>query len=118
MIRPQRLQLRRTARFNLQAISLAINGLPAISVARPHAFGNMFVVAPTKPPGSRIGAAYFAVPTVEDAVACFREVFDKEGETADALRALLPKVRGHNVACWCRHGEPCHGDVWLELANS
>src|SRR5204862_232537 len=30
-----------------------------------------------------------------------------------ANRALA----GRNLACWCKPGEPCHADVWLELAN-
>lgn len=27
------------------------------------------------------------------------------------------KLRGKNLACWCKPGEPCHGDVLLKLAN-
>jgi hypothetical protein len=27
-------------------------------------------------------------------------------------------LRGKNLACWCRLGEPCHADVLLELANA
>jgi len=27
------------------------------------------------------------------------------------------ELRGKNVACWCGLDQPCHGDVWLELAN-
>lgn len=26
-------------------------------------------------------------------------------------------LRGKNLACWCKEGEPCHADVLLELAN-
>lgn len=26
-------------------------------------------------------------------------------------------LRGLNVACWCKLGDPCHADVLLELAN-
>jgi hypothetical protein len=28
------------------------------------------------------------------------------------------ELRGKNLACWCKPGEPCHADVLLELANS
>lgn len=31
--------------------------------------------------------------------------------------ARLPELRGKNLACWCKPGEPCHADVLLELAN-
>lgn len=26
-------------------------------------------------------------------------------------------LRGKNLACWCKPGDPCHADVLLELAN-
>ena len=29
----------------------------------------------------------------------------------------LEMLRGKNLACWCKEGEPCHADVLLELAN-
>jgi len=32
----------------------------------------------------------------------------------DEIRANL---RGHNLACWCKPGEPCHADVLIEMAN-
>ncbi|MAM84230.1 MAG: hypothetical protein CL472_06115 [Acidobacteria bacterium] len=31
---------------------------------------------------------------------------------------LLAEIRGKNLACWCKRGEPCHADVLLELANA
>lgn len=32
--------------------------------------------------------------------------------------ALSPsELKGKNLACWCKEGEPCHADVLLELAN-
>ena len=31
---------------------------------------------------------------------------------------LLPKLRGKNLACWCKAGTPCHADVLLRLANA
>lgn len=36
----------------------------------------------------------------------------------DVVKHNLPKLRGKNLACWCRDdGKPCHADVLLELAN-
>jgi hypothetical protein len=29
----------------------------------------------------------------------------------------LSPLRGKNLACWCKLGDPCHADVLLELAN-
>lgn len=39
-----------------------------------------------------------------------------EGRVLD-MKLALPELRGKNLACWCRSGEPCHADVLLELAN-
>jgi hypothetical protein len=34
--------------------------------------------------------------------------------TPDEIRAELA---GHDLACWCKPGDPCHADVLLEIAN-
>ena len=44
-MKPTRIVLSRRAGFDLQAISQALNGLPAQSVARPGPWGNPFTVA-------------------------------------------------------------------------
>ena len=34
------------------------------------------------------------------------------------LIAALPRLRGHNLACWCALEAPrCHADVLLKIAN-
>lgn len=35
----------------------------------------------------------------------------------EVTSALLGRLRGKNLACWCKLGTPCHADVLLELAN-
>jgi Domain of unknown function (DUF4326) len=35
----------------------------------------------------------------------------------EADRDYLEPLRGKNLACWCKVGTPCHGDVLLQLAN-
>jgi uncharacterized protein DUF4326 len=32
------------------------------------------------------------------------------------FEAYIAPLRGKNLMCWCKPGEPCHGDVLLELA--
>ncbi len=34
------------------------------------------------------------------------------------VRNLLEPLKGKDLACWCKPGEPCHGDVLLEIANN
>jgi hypothetical protein len=33
------------------------------------------------------------------------------------ITAKYPTLRGKNLACWCRIGQPCHADLLLLLAN-
>lgn len=88
-----------------------------VRVDRSTIWGNPFIVSPTARAGSRSGATFICVPTVEDAVECYREMLVAPGDTADALRGALPTLRGKNLACWCKLGTPCHADVLLEIAN-
>lgn len=86
-----------------------------ISVCRPGPFGNPFIVSPTVRPGARSGCEYTCVPTVDEAVACFREML---AHCPDLIARIKAELRGHNLACFCKLGEPCHADVLLEIANA
>lgn len=33
------------------------------------------------------------------------------------LEDIRENLRGRDLACWCKPGEPCHADILLELAN-
>jgi len=56
-----------------------------------------------------------------EAVALYRAWIESclapEHPGAAHLRAALETLRGRDLACWCKPGEPCHGDVLLEIAN-
>lgn len=111
MPEPVRLQLRRTARFSLQGTSRAVNGLEAVSVARPGRWGNPF-------PVDREGPLGRVAPDQAGAVGFFRAMLDDpELRAAAGYPDDLSELRGKNLACWCRPGTPCHADVLLELAN-
>lgn len=124
LIQPVRMRLSRAKSFNLQDASRALNGLPALKVTRPGPWGNPFTVTTALAPGNAIRAplsgSYIAVPTVEDAVACYAEMMAEpaeEGQRAYELRRRLPDLSGHNLACFCRLDAPCHADLLLRLAN-
>lgn len=116
--RPQRLQLSRRRGFDLQAVSQALNGLPAKRVTRPGPWGNPFRIEDT--------AALYGLDVAaaqEKAVALCGEwlmgtldpaLSPHDPPSREAIRADLG---GHNLACWCREGTPCHVDVLLKLAN-
>jgi hypothetical protein len=75
------------------------------------------------------GGKWFAVrnrreyhPMHDKAAAIAKCISEFERETTESLAhyggmsRLLP-LRGRNLACWCKPGQPCHADVLLKLAN-
>ena len=54
----------------------------------------------------------------EGSVGLFRDMLgDPAIRAACDYPADLSPLRGKNLACWCKPGEPCHADVLLSLAN-
>lgn len=116
--RPQRLQLSRKKGFDLQAESQTLNGLPAKRVTRPGHWGNPFTIEDT---AKRYG--------LDDAAAQAKAValcgdwlhgtLDKRLSPGDppSRGEIRRELAGHNLACWCRPGTPCHADVLIEIAN-
>ena len=106
---PQRIQLSRKRGFNLQDVSLALNGLPAINVARPSKWGNPWKVRKHKKLRDLRDDC-----SPREAVEAYEEWLQSEG--FEILKAAKVALRGKNLACWCK-SSPCHADVLLELAN-
>ena len=118
MARPQRMQVSRKAGFNLQAASLALNGLPAKLITRPGPWGNPFSIddMATRYGPDRAAAQAKAVELCGQWLKGTLDPALSPGEppTRAVIRAELS---GHNLACWCKAGTPCHADVLIELAN-
>tara|TARA_R100001224_G_scaffold105232_1_gene78950 strand:+ start:3005 stop:3337 length:333 start_codon:yes stop_codon:yes gene_type:complete len=110
MTEPVRIQLRRNRGYRLREVSRAINGLEAVKVDRTTKWGNPF-----KPGVKTPYAGGRAVQDKRHAFCLFRGVAPDNEVLVAAARAEL---RGKNLACWCKPGEPCHADVLLELANA
>ncbi|MGH3102277.1 MAG: DUF4326 domain-containing protein [Thermoleophilia bacterium] len=68
-------------------------------VSRPTRWGNPYLVA-------TFGR--------DQAVALFRRHLAEHPELVEAARRELA---GKDLACWCKPGELCHADIWLEVAN-
>ena len=130
---PVRLQLSRRKGFNLQAESLALNGLPASRVARPGRWGNPYQVVcgpawrgTANPlPAGRWGVCCMAPPlavfddkaaALRDCIARYRASLVAGGLTVSVEYARL-MLHGRNLACYCALDAPCHADVLLEVAN-
>ena len=115
---PQRLHLSRQGGYNLQAASQALNGLPAKRVTRPGRWGNPFSIEATS---AKYGLEHDAAQA--KAVALCGEWLS--GMLDNRLSPGPPPSRaeiraelgGHNLACWCRPGTPCHADVLISIAN-
>ena len=103
MTQPVRIQLSRRKGFNLQEHSRALNGLPAVNVARPTMWGNFAAVRAGTPTGSLAAQAFEAWVA-------------EEASWAWKGRASID-LRGKNLACWCALGSPCHANVLLLLAG-
>lgn len=76
-----------------------------VSVTRPGKWGNPFL---GKNAAETFRAALF------DLRKCPLYAYEHMKLIRDRHRDL----RGKNLACWCKEGEPCHADALLELANS
>ena len=117
-MKPKRMQLSRHAGFNLQAASKALNGLPAKRVTRPGGWGNPFTIAET-------AVKYGLDPAAAQAKAVWlcgewlRGTLDPElsPQPPPSRAEIEAELKGHNLACWCRPGTPCHADVLIEIAN-
>ena len=106
---PQRIQRKRSKGFKVPE--------GAVYVGRPTIYGNPFSVTEKMKPGTRVGGfrEYITVPTVEDAIDCYRLYLNEKPELVAQIKQEL---RGKVLMCWCRVGQPCHADVLLEIANS
>ncbi len=115
--RPVRLQLSRAKGFNLQAASATANGLLAVNVARPSRWGNPW----TADQYWDAGYSGSSIVAAQHCVDAYRAWLCGERHWAHAAPAAavpdLSHLRGRNLACWCKLGDPCHADVLLELAN-
>lgn len=96
---PQRIQRKRTKGWKMPE--------GAIYVGRPTKWGNPFVV----------GSSEYHVPNKDLAVAYFRDWLLHPNSWVLPAPPDLAPLRGHDLACWCRVGQPCHADVLLALAN-
>lgn len=137
MTSPVRIQLSRRKGFHLQAVSRALNGLPAARVDRATRFGNLSGCAWPGTCGRTAdcraaGCDWCCVDAYRDyiemglagraspgAKATLNLCLDHEAGYPYRTRLIgaLPSIKGHNLACWCALDRPCHADVLLEIAN-
>lgn len=118
-MKPDRLVLSRGKGFNLDAVSRALNGLPAQSVARPGKWGNPFTIdeVMAEKGVDHDAAQAEAVARYGRWVAGTLEPEHWPGRAPPHRDEIRRELAGKNLACWCRAGTPCHAEKLIELAN-
>jgi hypothetical protein len=82
-----------------------------IVVSRPSKWGNPYKAGDwSHKLGRRMTAA--------EAVAAYLARIAGNIWTSPNVREIQSELRGKNLACWCKLGEPCHRQVLLLIANS
>jgi hypothetical protein len=109
MAKPVRVQLRRTKGWRMPPNTVKVTR----GKGRAGRFGNPFVV------GQSLEGDCIESPS--EAVTMFADMMKSAALRADfgypTHQAIRAELRGKNLACWCKPGDPCHADVLLELAN-
>lgn len=103
---PERIQLSRKKGWRMPPNT--------VKVSRPGRWGNPFRIGDTVHKGPAYSGRNFVVRDATQAVELYREWLWTQKRSED----MILELRGKNLACWCKPGEPCHADVLLELANS
>lgn len=122
-MRPQGIQRKRVRGYDMQAESRKLNGLPAISVCRPGKYSNPFKLI-------KLGRDWYVHDVLSDqhsrkfttkteaaTEACSLFEYVLKRKHREHLAEFLAPLKGHNLACFCRIGEPCHRDVLLRLVE-
>jgi hypothetical protein len=121
---PERIQRKRTKGWVMPE--------GAIYVGRPSRWKNPYKVVPQagRPPyvavidkwGSETGERWSGFGDDREAAAFAVDLFHRmllgvfEREPSNRQHYIGPLV-GHDLACWCSPGSPCHADVLLRIAN-
>jgi hypothetical protein len=107
LMAPKRIQLKRAGGWRMP--------LNTLKVDRSTRWGNPFRIGQkaVHPLTRRI----VQVPTAEVAVSLFAIHLQTSGST-ELAEAARRELRGKNLACWCKDGQACHGDVLLQIANA
>ena len=113
MSEPKRIQMRRTKGWRKPE--------GAVYVGRPTIFGNPFPVDVYGPEGAvdkfrRLLTGRMSAREMSESSTCID--WSLVAVRHLMLDQMFIRLAGHDLACWCKPGQPCHADVLLELANT
>lgn len=105
--RPKRIQRKRTRGWKMPP--------NAVSVTRPGKYGNPFSSNTGLAPSDCV---WLCREWLEGRLEPGSEVTMPDGSIVEVPDVPpIEELRGKDVACFCGPGDPCHGDLYLELAN-
>ena len=100
MVHQDNLQPRRVQQSRKKGYKLPAN---TVVVSRPSRWGNPFKVDADCP--------------IEVAISKYQAWLKTDPKGIKTLNAAKIELRRKNLACWCKPGSPCHGDLLLRLVN-
>lgn len=108
---PKRIQLKRSKGWRMPE--------GAVKIDRTTIWGNPFIVGPQ---GSSILCVYNYAMMLSGflCVSVSGECRERQAKALAWLKTQAPgfaALKGRDLACWCKPGDPCHGDLLLFLAN-
>jgi len=110
-IKPVRIQRSR------QKKQVSPNGLPIVYAGRPSKWGNPFKVGDTITKSiqykNSVRIWNIKLKTIRQVLKYYNEAITDN----ELLNLDLSDLKGKNLSCWCKIGEPCHADILLKLAN-
>ena len=94
------------------------NGLPIVYTGRPGKWGNPFKISNSPQPYSGYeGIPHVFCKTAEQVIENYIWFIHAKINQMDIVAAAKRELRGKNLSCWCKIGQPCHADILLRIAN-
>jgi len=98
---PKRIQRKRTKGWRMPENT--------VSVTRPGKWGN---------PYKEGVYSRFLGRKCEDVFDCITSFKYYVNSSVKLKKIIKEELKGKDVACWCKEGADCHGDILLKIANS
>lgn len=86
----------------------------------------VYVGRPTKW-GNPMYVGFYKDYSREDAIRDYEKYINRQPDVRSfenafgkppSIEEIKKELRGKNLACFCKEGEPCHADVLLKIANN
>lgn len=109
---PERITLSRTTGWRMPPNT--------VKVDRSTCWGNPWIVGSLGIPDAAEAVRRFRASVIgfESNGSWCKPVASRDSYIGRIIARAPVELRGKNLACWCKPGQPCHADVLLEIANA